>query len=132
MEYRQKSLAMRTRLRRLPNGKLLDRGNPYIRILTGREPSLVVLGPCRGCLDWQLEYSDDVALEFCAISWDRSDPEAPKPVIDAQGFRDALESVLYDHMQECVVLNDYVRALGIAAEDDVHARGVPAGAVSRT
>lgn len=44
----------------------------------------VVLGPCPGCLNWQLDYTNAVAG---ALGLDR--------------FHEAVEQILQDHLAEC-------------------------------
>jgi hypothetical protein len=63
----------------------------------------VVLGPCPGCDDWQLDYTNEVMDSYS------------RPVVGEDGtftvadFRQVIEDILQEHMRECPHLRDLVQ-----------------------
>lgn len=55
----------------------------------------VILGPCPGCELWQVDYADDVTMLYATdVEW-----------------HEIVESVLTDHLVECVHLQRFVADL---------------------
>lgn len=73
------------------------------RRFTDRPAYTVVLGPCPGCDDWQLDYTDEVAEEYQRPSWE--DPNT----FTIRDFRAVIEEVLAEHLAECPHLRDLIR-----------------------
>lgn len=71
----------------------------------------VVLGPCPGCDDWQLDYNDDVAEQFVRLLHDPDEPLGVR--IDMAPWYDVIEDALREHMAECPHLRDLVEAYGL-------------------
>lgn len=71
-------------------------------------PYSVVLGPCPGCDEWQLDYTDDVAQEFVQMVPAPGEPFGLR--IDMQPWHDVIEDALREHMAECPHLRDLVEA----------------------
>lgn len=67
----------------------------------------VVIGPCPGCLSWQLDYTDAVAAEFSEIRMETvyeigsEEPVAQYPTVDPAPWYAVLEETIKAHMDEC-------------------------------
>ena len=67
-----------------------------------RREADVVLGPCPGCDEWQLDYTDEVARQFVILR-----PSASGGVeADTTEWHAAVEHILQEHMLECPHLRD--------------------------
>lgn len=74
---------------------------PAMEAYVGSRPdagSFTVIGPCPGCSIWTLEY------EHTLIGMDSAWQSV-------QDFRDAIEGVLEEHLDECSGLQEIVAAL---------------------
>ena len=60
----------------------------------------VVLGPCPGCDNWQLDYTYEVMDEFLEPTNHQSNS------LTLRSFRAALEGILEEHLAECPHLKD--------------------------
>lgn len=69
---------------------------------SGREAD-VTLGPCPGCDNWQLDYTDAVARSFCEVTLVGTTVD-----VNMQGWHDAVEAVLREHLDECPELRALV------------------------
>lgn len=77
-----------------------------------------VLGPCPGCDNWQLEYTDRVRKSYANWTVERTDmyfPGEDRPMkfagaanVDESAFYAAVEEALQEHMAECPHLRDLV------------------------
>lgn len=65
----------------------------------------VVLGPCPGCDDWQVDYSNEVAESYTVVLGRAEDGGLR---YTQQPFLNVLEFVLREHMHECPHLKDLV------------------------
>ena len=58
----------------------------------------VVLGPCPGCWNWQLDYTYEAAGTYFG----------DKRAVDTSGFHLVVEGVLAEHLDECPELRDLI------------------------
>lgn len=75
-----------------------------------------VLGPCPGCLSWQVEYTDEVVGQFAttevlAVSAFAGDTE-DYVSLDISPFYEVIEDVLAEHLDECVHLRRLIGDVG--------------------
>lgn len=66
----------------------------------------VILGPCPGCDNWQVDYADDIATSYVEV---RVNPEGRIEPDPTPWFL-ALEGVLQEHLAECEPLRQIVAA----------------------
>lgn len=72
------------------------------RRFSERPEYTVVLGPCPGCDDWQVDYTDEVRDSY-------SRPTIENPTTFTVGdFHQVIEDVLQEHLNECPHLRDLV------------------------
>lgn len=73
------------------------------------EGNTVVLGPCPGCDEWQLDYTDEVANQYAKVF------HPPRPdlgiQVDMSEWHDLLEFILEEHAAECPHLQDLINAM---------------------
>ena len=72
------------------------------------KPADVVLGPCPGCDNWQLDYTDEVAQQFVRLIPAEQEPFGVQ--VDVKPFYAAVEQILVEHYFECPHLRDLVEA----------------------
>lgn len=68
-----------------------------------------VLGPCPGCVNWTLEYAEDVEQQWSAVNLWRPGDDPMIPVValaDRSEWHAVVEAILRDHLDECPGLRE--------------------------
>lgn len=90
-----------------------------------RDDTQVTLGPCPGCELWQVDYTNEVALQWIELrvreeedlEFGSEEPVALTTSIetDTSAWHDVIEEVLREHLDECPHLQRLLAAEGLAS-----------------